>query len=159
VPFTNGRTMSLEQARERAWRIVTGNRSVVAPALKQLVADRFDYWALDGDCCSGACERFAAWVRALPDNDDRFTVLASFGGAIGDRTWLAMTCTYLDEHVGADSLLLTAVNLHHLCHTLGPEDRAFDRLFSALLLDVVACEIHETVCAAPTCSVSTGDVL
>jgi hypothetical protein len=51
------------------------------------------------------------------------------------------------------------MNLHHLCRALGPEDRAFDRLFSTLLLDVVACELHETVCAAPTCSVSTGDVL
>jgi predicted transcriptional regulator len=119
------------------------DRRVVMAEVQGALADYAERRATWTDCCKEAWLAFADWVRELPLDDERFTILASFGVGIGGRGWAEILRDYIDGHVGNDSFGLTAPNAFPFCERPGHPRDYFDQFFDLFLLDAVASALYE----------------
>jgi hypothetical protein len=119
------------------------DRVAVAAEVRNEIASFAERQVDEPDCCHDAWTAFAQWVRALPTEDKRFTVLAASGLSVAGRGWGATIRVYIDGYVGNDSFGLTVPNLFPFCERPGNPSQFFDEFFDLLLLDALASAMYD----------------
>jgi hypothetical protein len=119
------------------------DRRKIAPVVRERIARYADFLASWSHDESSTWSEFAEWVRALPDDDDRFKTLATFGTGIVCRSWRSILDDYFDIYVDCDSVAYSVVHWFDLASRTPTPSAHFDRMFDLLLLDAVGCALFD----------------
>jgi hypothetical protein len=122
---------------------VTANRAIIAPAFRAAISQHARFLAGWDKQFRQAWLEFAEWTANLPDDDDRFTTLATFGTGPDSRSWAEILDEYLDTHATNDGFGLCSINWFDFADRPGQPEEHFDRLLDLIILDAVSCGIYD----------------
>jgi hypothetical protein len=119
------------------------DREKIAPVVRERIAQYADFRASWSHDESSTWLQFAEWARALPDDDDRFMTLATFGAGILRRSWLSILDDYFGVYVDCDKVDYSVVYWFDLASRTPAPSEHFDRMLDLLLLDAVGCALYD----------------